>query len=194
MDPGQAAIIGALVGGATAGIGSYLALIVGDRRRREAERRERLRTIHRTVLNDTRDYMLSLLNVSVARAIQDAEMEKRCEWAEASLRQRVDRGYLGDPELLAEYERVTNRLIRLDLHRIGGAVLVFADPFGPDDASAYAELRRRLTEAFVDVERRIERDEPLRILDRQQVKAIEDAALATSGSRSAHDEPPQSER
>lgn len=172
MDATWIPMLSAVVGGALAIAGGYVAVVVGDRRRRRADAAERLRGIHRAVLSDTRDYMLSMLEVSMARAIADKASEEASGWNSAARGRRVDERYICDAQLLADYLQITNRLMALDVHRISGARIVSADPFGPDDARVFEDVRRRVKRAFVELERRLEADKFPEILDDERVEAI----------------------
>lgn len=172
------ALASTLLGGALAIGGGYIAVVVGEQRRREADRDERLRVLRRAVLADTRDYMLALLDISLSRVLdtfhEDASNAEAIDWPGAARRPRIDRGYVGDAQLLADFLRVTNRLIAI--HTSDLSKTMAAQPFSHDDVRAYTELRARLTRTFVDVETAIERGDEINVLSAEVVREIEQAS------------------
>ncbi|MCA1569800.1 MAG: hypothetical protein LC798_05645 [Chloroflexi bacterium] len=159
-----------LLGGVLVIAGGYIAVVVGERRRQERERAERLRSLRRAELIDTRDYLLGLLDVQMARALEDAAAETAIAFGPKARAPRINLG-LAETDLLIEQRRVTNELMAVDLRRRRGKPPAMRPGLAPD----YTELRVRLTGAFAELEQRIERDEEDAVLSREEIRAIEDA-------------------
>lgn len=169
-------VLSTALGGVLAIGGGYIAVVVGESARREDARDERLRVLRRAVLSDTRDYLLALLDVSLARVLDsddDKANELAIDWPGAARRPRIDRGYVGDPVLLAEYTRVSNRLTAIYTARL--AKDMAATPMTGAEVNAYTEVRARLTRAFVAMETAIESGADITVLSAEDVSAIEGA-------------------